>query len=137
MKVSTINLASIGIGVVGVYFIYDYGKKQGWFEKKKTSTPPIKPSNTKTVGEGSIPDKKQPTTPTNIGVVKNPTHIVNTKSGTLNIRQATNATSKIVGTLAKGQQIVASQTSTVGWHRLLNDKGLLIGYVSSDYIKAI
>jgi hypothetical protein len=42
MKIKTINLVSIAVGLVGVYFIYDFGNKQGWFEKKKTSTPPTK-----------------------------------------------------------------------------------------------
>ena len=133
MKIKTINLVSIAVGLVGVYFVYDFGKKKGWFSKEKP-----KEEAKKTTTEGSTPEKTQPT---NTGVItptkKTPTHIVNTKSGTLNVRQATNTTSKIVGILAKGQPILASQSSTVGWHRILNDGGVVIGYVSSDYIKAV
>ena len=135
MKFSTINLVSIVIGVVGVYYIYDYGKKQGWFEKKKKSTTPIKPSNTTIGGAGSIPDKKQPTS---TFTSKN-NYIVTISSGTLNVRQLPNATSKILSKLIKGQEIYAQPSKVAGWHEILDSKSsfpLVVGYVSSKFVKA-
>ena len=135
MKFSTINLVSIVIGVVGVYYIYDYGKKQNWFAKKQTSTTPIKPSNTTTGGAGSIPNKKQPTT---TFTSKN-NYIVTISSGTLNVRILPNATSKILSKLIKGQEIYAQPSKVAGWHEILDSKSsfpLVNGYVSSKYIKA-
>jgi uncharacterized protein YgiM (DUF1202 family) len=135
MKISKINLVSIAIGVVGIYYIYDFGNKQGWFEKKKTSTTPIKPSNTTIGGAGSIPDKKQPIT---TFTSKN-NYIVTISSGTLNVRQLPNATSKILSKLIKGQEIYAQPSKVAGWHEILDSKSsfpLVVGYVSSKYVKA-
>jgi uncharacterized protein YgiM (DUF1202 family) len=136
MKFKTMNLVPIAIGVVGVYYIYDYGKKQGWFEKKKTSTIPIKVQGSITTGgAGSIPDKKQPTT---TFTSKN-NYIVTISSGTLNVRQLPNTTSKILSKLIKGQEIYAQPSKVAGWHEILDSKSsfpLVIGYVSSKYVKA-
>jgi hypothetical protein len=135
MKISTINLVSIAIGVVGVYYIYDYAKKQGWFKKKNASNTPIKPSNTTTGSAGSIPDKKQPT---NNSTSKN-NYIVTISSGTLNVRLLPNATSKILSKLIKGQEIYAQPSKVAGWHEILDSKSsfpLVDGYVSSKYVKA-
>jgi uncharacterized protein YgiM (DUF1202 family) len=140
MKIKTINLVSIAVGLVGVYFIYDFGKKQGWFEKKKTSTIPTKvKSKTTTVGEGSIPDKKQPTTITPKPSVSKNNYVVTISSGVLNVRQMPNTTSKIQSTLKKGQEIYAQPSKISGWHEILDSKSsfpLVVGYVSSKYVKA-
>lgn len=137
MKMKTMTLVSIAIGLVGVYYIYDFGKKQGWFGKKKTESTPLKPQNTtKTVGEGSIPDKTQPTNRTS--VPKN-NYVVTISSGVLNIRQMPNTSSKILSTLKKGDELNAKASSVAGWHEVLDTKGsfpLVIGYVYSKYIKA-
>jgi peptidoglycan hydrolase-like protein with peptidoglycan-binding domain len=59
MKIKTMNLLSIAVGLVGVYFIYDFGKKQGWFEKKKKSPPPTKEEDKKSPTPTKVEEKKK------------------------------------------------------------------------------
>ncbi len=134
MKIKTMNLFAIAIGLVGVYYIYDFGKKKGWFDKKLKEIG-LKKDEPKTSGAGSIPDKPQPTTTT---ISKN-NYIVTISSGTLNVRQLPNATSKILSKLIKGQEIYAQPSKVLGWHEILDSKSsfpLVVGYVSSKYVKA-
>ena len=144
MKIKTINLVSIAVGLVGVYFIYDYGRKQGWFGKKKTPPPPppkkveVEQKST-TIEAGSIPDKKQPTTPTPKTSISKNNYIVTITSGTLNVRQLPTTTSNIQSKLTKGQEIYAQPSKVAGWHEILDSKSsfpLVVGYVSSKYVKA-
>jgi hypothetical protein len=134
MKIKTMNLLAIAIGLVGIYYIYDFGKKKGWFDKKSKEVG-LKKDEYKTGGEGSIPDKKQPT---NNSTSKN-NYIVTISSGTLNVRLLPNATSKILSKLIKGQEIYAQPSKVAGWHEILDSKSsfpLVVGYVSSKYVKA-
>jgi len=140
MKMKTMTLVSIGIGLVGVYYIYDFGKKQGWFGKKKPEVIPSKPQTTTTTsGAGSIPDKPQPKTSTPNTISSKNNFVVTISSGVLNVRQMPNTSSKIMSTLKKGDEIYGRASSVAGWHEVLDTKSsfpTVIGYVYSKYIKA-
>ena len=57
--------------------------------------------------------------------------VVNTKSGTLNLRSEPNTTSKIIAKLSKGT-IVQAKPEVNGWHEVKTNKG--DGYMSAEYI---
>ena len=117
----------------GLYMVYMYAKKNFFKGKEEANV-------------GSIPEKTQPqTTSGSTGFSQPPmaepsnpngNYIVKITSGVLNIRQSANTTSKIVGTFKKGDVIKASESSTKGWHRVLDKNLKLLGYVSSKYIVA-
>jgi hypothetical protein len=119
--------------VGGLYMVYMYAKKNLFKGKKESKV-------------GSIPEKPQPQNTSGSTGFSQPSlalpsnsngnYIVKITSGVLNVRQSANTTSKIVGTFKKGDVIKASESSTKGWHRVLDKNLKLLGYVSSTYIGA-
>lgn len=116
----------------GLYVVYMYlgGKMFAKKDKPKVGSIPEKPQPQNTSGSTTFANTS--TIPSN----PSGNYVVKISSGVLNVRQSTDATSKIVGTLKKGTSINANESSIKGWHRLLDDKGILVGYVSSKYIVA-
>ena len=117
----------------GLYVVYMYlsGKMFAKKDKPKVGSIPEKsqPQNTSGSTGFSQPSMAEPSNPSG-------NYVVNVSSGVLNIRQSANTTSKIVGTFKKGDIIKASESSTKGWHRVLDKNLKLLGYVSSKYIVA-
>ncbi|WP_457570621.1 SH3 domain-containing protein [Desulfovulcanus sp.] len=62
--------------------------------------------------------------------------LVEVKANSLNIRQSPTTKSKVIGSVKRGDQLVASTTSTPGW-LLVHTKENMPGYISEDYIKLI
>lgn len=122
------------IGVAGVYFIWKYFKSKKEDKSAKSA--------------GSIADKSQPLdvappAPKPSVKLAEPsakaqTYIVKTSSGTLNLRQLPNTTSKIIGKYNSGDEVKAQPSAAVsGWSEILDTKGsfpVVIGYVSSKYL---
>ena len=116
----------------GLYVVYMYlgGKMFAKKDKPKVGSIPEKPQPQNTSGSTTFANTT--TLPSN----PSGNYVVKISSGVLNIRQSANTTSKIVGTLKKDSLINASESSTKGWHRVLDASGKLVGYVSSKYISA-
>ena len=98
--------------LVGAIFIIKYFKPKS----KPTTPPPPAPDNGIFVGEGYAKYK------------------VNTITSNLNVRSGPAKTFDIVGTLEKGEVVLAQPSLTKGWFVFSTDGVNQTGYVSSDYL---
>ena len=111
MKLKNKYIIPIVLTVVGLYLL-------------------LKPTTAKAE---EVPPKKPSKKPLSAGF---DTYIVTTQSSALNIRKEPNTTSPIIGSLAKGSEVMATPTpNTNDWHTLLDDNLKPKGYIASAYIK--
>lgn len=61
-------------------------------------------------------------------------YVVSTNKGNLNLRDTPSTSGTIKQSLPKGTEILAKASTTSGWHEVGDDKGQVIGYVSSQFI---
>ena len=130
------QLVGGAIAVTGIYMLYTYGKKNGWFKFSN-------PMEEEKKSGGSIADKTQPTnvtTPTkkdDSKATKESKYVVKLNSGVLNLRQTPSTKGKILTTYQNGEEIYARPSVVKGWSEVLDTTQFfpkVIGYVSSSYI---
>ena len=100
------------LGGLGIYYFYSKKKQGGVIPPFNPPIPPIKPNT-------SIPD----------------TYIVNTMSTSLNIREKPDVSSKVVGTLMKGEKFLGQKSENPSWIKVFGGLGNIKGYVSAQYAK--
>lgn len=104
-------------------------------------TPVLTADKKKIRGYVSTKFVKPPSSPSNTGGIVNPLsnikkYQVNISSGSLNLREKPDATSKVVGSLGKGTTITGILQIGGEWV-LVQDANKKVGYVSSKYLKAV
>lgn len=126
------------LAISGLYIIYAYGKKKGWFGSEKQMKEEKKVA-------GSIEDKTQPkdvVTPPKASqekATKEAKYVVKISSGKLNLRPTPSTKLASIGSYLNGEEIFARPSVVKGWSEVLDTSGFfpkVIGYVSSSYIVA-
>jgi uncharacterized protein YgiM (DUF1202 family) len=104
--------------VVGGVLIYSYIRRRKKLMEEKQS-PQIEPtSTTATATSGNF----------------NTEYFVVTSSGSLNVREKPSATSKIVGSLPKGNKVYGKPSGVTGWIELSKDGNTSFGFGSSQFL---
>ena len=113
MKISKPVKAALIVApfLIGAIFIIKYFKP-----KTKPTEPPAPPEDGIFAGEGYQK------------------YVVNTITSNLNVRSGPAKTFDIVGTLEKGEVVLAQPSLTKGWFVFSTDGVNQTGYVSSDYL---
>jgi hypothetical protein len=132
------QLVGGALAITGLYMLYSYGKKNGWFGSEKQMKEEKKVA-------GSIEDKTQPkdvVVPPKTSqekATKEAKYVVKISSGKLNLRPTPSTKLASIGSYANGEEIFARPSVVKGWSEVLDTSGFfpkVIGYVSSSYIVA-
>ena len=132
------QLVGGALAITGLYMLYSYGKKNGWFGSEKQMNEEKKVA-------GSIEDKTQPkdvVTPPKASqekATKEAKYVVKISSGKLNLRPTPSTKLASIGSYLNGEEIFARPSVVKGWSEVLDTSGFfpkVIGYVSSSYIVA-
>jgi len=128
-----IKILGGAIAITGLYMIYEYGKKKGWFGSEKQMKEQKKIAEDKPQPKDVVIPKKT----TQDKATKEAKYVVKISSGKLNLRPTPSTKLASIGSYSNGEEIFARPSVVKGWSEVLDTSGYfpkVIGYVSSSYI---